>query len=92
MATGLEHAKAELQIAIEVAENNAPISEAEGQLAQALLQRQTAEQCKYALELLDRDLAELEGEMMDKNSPYWKDPKRQELYRNLIEKRTSFQS
>ena len=86
---GLELAKSELEVAIEVAENNAPISEAEGELAQALLQRTRAEQCRRAIDLIDRELAQMEGEMMDKSSPYWRSDKRQADYRRLVDKRNT---
>ena len=87
MAEGLEQAKATLEITIATAENNAPINEAEGNFEQAALERQVAEECREALSLIDSELTELENEMKDSNSPYFKGrlaPIKQRRYRELI--------
>jgi hypothetical protein len=88
MEDSLAQAKATLEATIHVVETNAPINEAEGNLAQALLERQTAEQCRLVLEVLDDELTTLEIEMRDRNSDYWKGPLsdiKQKRYRSLLE-------
>lgn len=69
---GLEQAKATLEATIDIAENNAPINEAEGNVAQAALERRTAEECRAVLTLIDDEMDELERAMSDSNSDYWK--------------------
>jgi hypothetical protein len=51
----MEHAKAHLQIAAEIAEHNAPISEAEGNHAQAELQQAVAHDCREAIAELEEE-------------------------------------
>jgi len=48
----MNHAIAELERAIEVAENNAPINEREGNHEQAELERAVAKDCRAAIEKL----------------------------------------
>ncbi|WP_165493083.1 hypothetical protein [Stutzerimonas kirkiae] len=50
----LEHAIAVLEIAADNAEHNAPISQAEGNAAQADLQRVTAAECREAIKHLEQ--------------------------------------
>lgn len=69
---GLEQAKATLEATIDIAENNAPINEAEGNLEQAALERKTAEECRAVLVIIDDELEELERAMGNPNSDYWK--------------------
>lgn len=69
---GLEQAKATLEATIDIVENNAPINEAEGNLAQAALERKTAEECRAVLALVDDELEDLERAMGDPKSDYWK--------------------
>ncbi|WP_201752563.1 hypothetical protein [Pseudomonas knackmussii] len=49
----MEHAKAALTIAAENAAHNAPIHQAEGDHAQAGLDRQVAEDCRAAVDHLE---------------------------------------
>lgn len=49
----MEHAKAELQRAAEIAEHNAPISAAEGDYGQAALQVTVAHDCREAIAQLE---------------------------------------
>lgn len=49
----MNNAIAQLDIAAQVAEHNAPISEAEGQLDQAELQHSVAEDCREAIAQLE---------------------------------------
>lgn len=48
----MEHAVAVLQVALDTCETNEPINRAEGNLAQAELERETAEQCRKAIAML----------------------------------------
>lgn len=48
----MNNAIAQLDITAQVAENNAPISEAEGDHAQAELQQAVAQDCREAIEQL----------------------------------------
>ncbi len=48
----MNYAITQLEIALEVAENNAPIQEADGNLEQAALNRQVAKDCKEAIKAL----------------------------------------
>jgi hypothetical protein len=88
MAT-FDQVKSTLEATIAVANNNAPINEAEGNEEQAALERQTAEECRAAINLIDidKELAELEVEMRDTKSDYFKGrlaPVKQERYRELV--------
>lgn len=89
MAGVLEQAKATLEVTVDVAKNNAPISEAEGRLEQAALERQTAEEAQAVIDLIDieKELADLEKLMRDSQSDYFKGrlaPIKQERYRELV--------
>lgn len=89
MTEALNQAKATLEVTIEIAKNNAPINEAEGNLEQAALERQTAEECQSAVDILniDLELSALEREMRDSQSDYFKGPYalgKQERYRALV--------
>lgn len=48
----MNRARTQLELAAQVAENNAPISEASGDHAQAELQRAVAADCREAIEQL----------------------------------------
>ncbi|HCK4438083.1 TPA: hypothetical protein N0G70_006274, partial [Pseudomonas aeruginosa] len=50
----MNHAIAQLDIAAQIAEHNAPISEAQGDAAQAELQNQVAADCREALDVLEQ--------------------------------------
>ncbi|UUB23336.1 hypothetical protein [Pseudomonas phage ZCPA1] len=50
----MNHAIAHLDIAAQIAEHNAPISEAQGEAAQAELQHQVAADCREALDVLEQ--------------------------------------
>lgn len=84
---GLEQAKATLEATIDIAENNAPINEAEGNVTQAALEWKTAEECRAVLALIDSELYTLEKEMGDSSSDYWRGrmaPIKQERFRKLV--------
>ncbi|MCY1365106.1 hypothetical protein D9M69_519390 [compost metagenome] len=51
----MQNAIAQLEIAAQVAENNAPISLAEGDTAQAELQQAVAQDCREAIEKLQEN-------------------------------------
>lgn len=50
----LSHAKTLLEIAADNAEHNAPISQAEGNTAQAELQQAVARECREAIQILEQ--------------------------------------
>lgn len=88
----LAQAKATLEATIDIAENNAPINEAEGNVAQAALERRTAEECRTALALIDKELFDLEKAMGDPSSDYWRGrlaDAKQARYRDLIKVKES---
>ena len=49
-----DYAIAQLKVALETAENNAPINEREGKIEQAKLERECAESYRAAIEKLER--------------------------------------
>ncbi|EMO3657013.1 TPA: hypothetical protein ACUL4Z_000836 [Pseudomonas aeruginosa] len=55
----MKQAIAELQRTAEIAEHNQPYSEAEGDTAQAELQRTTSQECREAIEQLKGDSPDL---------------------------------
>ena len=49
----MEHAITQLEISLEIAENNAPINEAEGNFEQAALERECADSYRDAIKVLE---------------------------------------
>lgn len=56
----MKHAIEVLRQAAQVASNNAPINEAEGNLEQAALEREVAAECSSAIGLINRHQAMIE--------------------------------